>query len=109
MHKPVLLEEVLNFAKENSPNSILDGTFGRGGHSRAMLEAIPGAKVFGIDQDLAAVAHAEKEFHAEIQSGKFSIQHFNFHNIARLPNSPAGGFDVILLDLGVSSPQLDEA
>ncbi len=109
MHKPVLLEEVLNLAKEISPQSILDGTFGRGGHSRAMLEAIPAAKVFGIDQDLAAVDHAEKEFATHILSGKFSIQHFNFHNIASLEKRPESGFDVILLDLGVSSPQLDEA
>lgn len=109
MHKPVLLEEVLNLAKENSPQSVLDGTFGRGGHSRAMLEAIPKAKVFGIDQDLAAVQHAEKEFAADISDGRFSIQHFNFHHIASLKSRPEGGFDVILLDLGVSSPQLDEA
>lgn len=109
MHKPVLLEEVLNLAKENSPGSVLDGTFGRGGHTRAMMEAVPEAKFYGIDQDLDAVAHAESEFKSEIQSGKFSIRHFNFHNIARFENGPAGGFDVILLDLGVSSPQLDEA
>jgi 16S rRNA (cytosine1402-N4)-methyltransferase len=104
MHKPVLLEEVLNLAKEISPRTILDGTFGRGGHSRAMLEAIPGAKVFAIDQDLAAVEHGKA-----LESDRFSIRHFNFHNIARLDSRPESGFDVILLDLGVSSPQLDEA
>jgi len=109
MHKPVLLEEVLKLAKEKSPRTILDGTFGRGGHSRALLAAIPTARVYGLDQDLAAVAHAEKEFAHEEKTGRFSIQHFNFHNIARLENRPGEGFDVILLDLGVSSPQLDEA
>jgi len=109
MHKPVLLEEVLVLAKENSPRSILDGTFGRGGHTRALLAAIPGAHVTGIDQDLAAVAHAETEFAEEIKAGRFTIKHFNFHNIAHLEARPQGGFDVILLDLGVSSPQLDEA
>ncbi len=109
MHKPVLLEEVLKFAQKNRPRSVLDGTFGRGGHSRAMLEAMPQAKVYGIDQDLAAVEHAQKEFAAEITEDRFSIQHFNFHNVASLKGAPPEGFDVILLDLGVSSPQLDEA
>lgn len=109
MHKPVLLDEVLRLAKENSPRVILDGTFGRGGHTRAMLDSIPGAKVLGIDQDLEAVAHARREFSQQITAGRFSIQHFNFHNVASLESRPEQGFDVILLDLGVSSPQLDDA
>lgn len=104
MHKPVLLEEVLNLAKEISPATILDGTFGRGGHTRAMLEAIPDAKVYAIDQDLTAVEHGKP-----LESDRFSIRHFNFHDIARFEDRPQSGFDVILLDLGVSSPQLDEA
>lgn len=108
MHTPVLLEEVLKFAKEIKPTQILDGTFGRGGHSRAMLESIPEAKVTGFDQDLTAVKHAQETFASEIAKGRFAIHHFNFHNIARFESCPAGGFDVILLDLGVSSPQLDE-
>lgn len=104
MHKPVLLNEVVQFAKEISPRTILDGTFGRGGHSKAMLEAIPEAVVTAIDQDLTAVKHGQA-----MTGPRLSIQHFNFHNVARLESRPPGGFDVILLDLGVSSPQLDEA
>jgi 16S rRNA (cytosine1402-N4)-methyltransferase len=105
MHKPVLLNEVLTIAKEIAPQTILDGTFGRGGHSRALLEAIPGARLTGLDQDLAAIEHARTQF-IDFQS-RFKIHHFNFHAIANLKDIPAGGFDVILLDLGVSSPQLD--
>lgn len=105
MHKPVLLNEVLTIAKEIAPQSILDGTFGRGGHSRALLEAIPDAQLVGLDQDLAAVEHAHTQF-IGFQS-RFRIHHFNFHDIANLKDIPEGGFDIILLDLGVSSPQLD--
>jgi 16S rRNA (cytosine1402-N4)-methyltransferase len=99
MHKPVLLKEVLQFASEIAPKTILDGTFGRGGHTRAMLEACPDAKVTAID-------YGRKELGALIASGRLALEHFNFHDIAKFP---VQGFDVILLDLGVSSPQLDEA
>jgi 16S rRNA (cytosine1402-N4)-methyltransferase len=107
MHKPVLLNEVLSIAKEIAPRTILDGTFGRGGHSRALLEAVPQARLTGFDQDLAAIEHAQKEFADFAASGRFQIHHFNFHDIAKFKEGPAEGFDVILLDLGVSSPQLD--
>jgi 16S rRNA (cytosine1402-N4)-methyltransferase len=106
MHKPVLLKEVLQFASEIAPKTILDGTFGRGGHTRAMLEACPDAKVTAIDQDTDAVDYGRKELGALIASGRLALEHFNFHDIAKFP---VQGFDVILLDLGVSSPQLDEA
>jgi 16S rRNA (cytosine1402-N4)-methyltransferase len=107
MHKPVLLNEVLSIAKEIAPRTILDGTFGRGGHSRALLEAIPEARLTGFDQDLAAIEHARREFSDLSSQGRFHIYHFNFHDIAKFKEGPPEGFDVILLDLGVSSPQLD--
>lgn len=109
MHKPVLLNEVLAFTKDIAPKSILDGTFGRGGHSRALLENFPQAKVTAFDQDTAAVEHARVSFSAPIAEERLLVEHFNFHDIARFSGKPAAGFDVILLDLGVSSPQLDEA
>lgn len=105
MHKPVLLNEVLTIAKEIAPKTLLDGTFGRGGHSRALLEAIPDVQLTGLDQDLAAIEHAHTQF-IDFQN-RFKIHHFNFHDIANFESVPEGGFDVILLDLGVSSPQLD--
>lgn len=108
MHKPVLLQEVLTYAKEIQPRWILDGTFGRGGHTRAFLDEIPECKVVALDQDLTAAEHARTTFAEDIRSGRLRVEHFNFHNIARLENRPESGFDVILLDLGVSSPQLDE-
>jgi 16S rRNA (cytosine1402-N4)-methyltransferase len=109
LHKPVLLDEVVDLVRANDPAWILDGTFGRGGHARAMLAACPGARLMALDQDGAAVEFAEREFAAEIRSGRLLARRFNFHDIASLDNVPEGGFDAILLDLGVSSPQLDEA
>ncbi len=103
MHKPVLLEEVVKFASEIKPETILDGTFGRGGHTRALIEACPNAEMFAIDQDTAAIAYGERELGSRVK-----LAHFNFHEIASLKMRPPQGFDVILLDLGVSSPQLDE-
>lgn len=109
MHKPVLLNEVITHAKEIEPRWILDGTFGRGGHTRALLEACPQAKIMVLDQDTAAIEHAGTAFADEIRSGRVIPRHFNFHEVARLADKPEQGFDVILLDLGVSSPQLDQA
>lgn len=106
MHKPVLLKEVTSLASEVEAHNILDATFGRGGHTRALLEANPQAKVTALDQDLEAVQFAKTAFPEEIRSGRLSVQHFNFHNVAELQSK---NFDVILLDLGVSSPQLDQA
>lgn len=105
MHKPVLLNEVIKFASEIEPRTILDGTFGRGGHTRALLAACPSAEVFAIDQDAAAIEYGASELASE---ARLKLKHFNFHRIGDFPLKPAEGFDVILLDLGVSSPQLDE-
>ena len=109
MHKPVLLDEVVRLAGELRPRTILDGTFGRGGHARALMAANPEARVWAFDRDRAAVDHAEAALGAELASGRLRVEHLNFHGIGAYENGPPGGFDVILLDLGVSSPQLDEA
>lgn len=108
MHEPVLLKEVIEFARAVEPHSILDGTFGRGGHTRALLEACPEAVVTAIDQDDEAIRFGESHFEADINKGRLHLKHFNFHQISSLEGRPKEGFDVILLDLGVSSPQLDQ-
>lgn len=108
MHKPVLLNEVIELVRGIQPATILDGTFGRGGHTRAMMEACPEALVTAIDQDEDAVRFAETEFKEELQKGRLKIKHFSFHDIESFRDRPEAGFDVILLDLGVSSPQLDQ-
>ena len=83
---------------------MLDATFGRGGHSRAFLRA--GACVVAMDRDPAAAdcaARLRPEF-----PDRFSFRHLNFAGLAEV-NAEIGPFDAILLDLGVSSPQLDDA
>lgn len=109
MHKPVLLDEVIELVRSIQPATILDGTFGRGGHTRAMMTACPEAAVTAIDQDEDAIRFAQSEFEDWIQQGRLTVKHFSFHKMAALDQRPEGGFDVILLDLGVSSPQLDLA
>ncbi len=109
MHKPVLLNEVLQFCGEIHPKRILDGTFGRGGHTRAMLSLPSSPKVIALDQDLDAVKYGRDTFSAEINAGNLQILHGSFHRLNDALGAEDPGFDAILLDLGVSSPQLDVA
>jgi 16S rRNA (cytosine1402-N4)-methyltransferase len=110
-HRPVLLAEAVTallesplLQAESSEKSILiDGTFGRGGHSRALLEAIRSdANLIAFDKDLQAIAEAKK-----ISDARFQIVHGSFASMSQHaePASVAG----VLLDLGISSPQVDEA
>lgn len=105
-HIPVLLEEVLEMARETQRpiRRFLDGTFGRGGHTRALFNEFPEAVAVALDRDDTAIESAKKNFSAEIASQKLSIYHTNYIDVAQLG---LGLFDLILLDLGVSSPQLD--
>lgn len=107
-HKPVLLNEVIEAATEcdREVKHILDGTFGRGGHTRALLEKFPGAHVTGLDRDADALSYGEVNFEKEIESSRLRLRHANFADIEELNFE---GFDFALLDLGVSSPQLDVA
>ena len=108
-HEPVLMEEVLTVFREGAPRQrILDGTVGGGGHAAALLEACPGAELLGIDRDaeaLAAAAIALARFgkRAHLVQGTFS-------EMAQcLKTLGWTSVDGILLDLGVSSHQLDTA
>ncbi|MBS0571230.1 MAG: 16S rRNA (cytosine(1402)-N(4))-methyltransferase RsmH [Proteobacteria bacterium] len=105
-HAPVLLDEVLQGLRVRADGIYLDGTFGRGGHARAVLERL-GARghLLLMDRDPAAVAAARREFGAD---ARVSIRHGNFAELADW-DATLGGLDGVLLDLGVSSPQLDDA
>ena len=101
-HQPVLLTEVLEHLAPESGRLFLDGTFGGGGHTRALLRC--GAQVVALDRDPAAQTRA-----SAVQSefpGTFRFVDLNFGDLATLPDK---GFDGALFDLGVSSFQLDEA
>lgn len=108
MHKPVLLSEVVSLAREVKPRQILDVTFGRGGHTRAFLEAFPETHVTALDQDLAAIEFGKQNFKQFIQDGRLTLLHASFHDLRAQSDVLKNPFDVILMDLGVSSPQLDD-
>lgn len=82
-----------------------DGTFGRGGHLRAVLEKDARISALASDRDPEAIAYAEENFKTEIQDERLSLRHANF---AEFDPETWGKFDLMLLDLGVSSPQLDQ-
>ncbi|MEY2663122.1 MAG: hypothetical protein RIQ35_1440 [Pseudomonadota bacterium] len=109
-HRPVLLAEAVTALLESpllqieSPEQsiLIDGTFGRGGHTRALLGAIQSnAQLIAFDKDVQAIAEAK-----QITDSRFQIIHSSFASMAQYaePASVAG----VLLDLGISSPQVDE-
>ena len=106
IHEPVLLNEVLTWMDVRPDGVYAAGTLGGGGHSGAMLRASGGtATLYGIDRDMNAIEAATarlKEFPG------FHALHGNFHDGKRLlREAGAPQLDGVLLDLGVSSPQLD--
>ncbi|HWU74960.1 MAG TPA: 16S rRNA (cytosine(1402)-N(4))-methyltransferase RsmH [Rhodanobacter sp.] len=105
-HIPVMLGEAVEGLSVQSDGRYLDGTFGRGGHARAVLARLgPGGRLLLMDRDPAAIAAAQAEFAGD---SRVSIRHANFSSLAEWDET-AAGLDGVLLDLGVSSPQLDEA
>lgn len=109
MHKPVLLDEIVKIAGEIDPRWILDCTFGRGGHSLALLNLPSHPHLTGMDQDQEAVQFGLKNFSSFMEQGRLCLVHGSFHVAVKNIPKPAEGYDVVLADLGVSSPQLDEA
>ena len=108
-HVPVLLEAVLHGLAIQADGTYVDGTFGRGGHSRAILEHLGSAgRLLAIDRDPQAIAEADTKLIADPRFELIRDEIAQLKNIA-LERSLEGRVDGILLDLGVSSPQLDEA
>ncbi|MHA6205217.1 16S rRNA (cytosine(1402)-N(4))-methyltransferase RsmH [Dyella soli] len=106
VHIPVMLGEAVEGLAVREGGRYLDGTFGRGGHARAVLSRLgPDGRLLLMDRDPQAIATAQAEFAGD---PRVSIRHANFSGMAEWDET-AGGLDGILLDLGVSSPQLDEA
>ncbi len=106
VHKTVMVAEVLAALKPKPVGRYADGTLGGAGHTAAILEASsPTGWLFGVDQDGDAIEAANARL-AKF-TGRFEIRQGNFAELANWIE--AGTYDGVLLDLGVSSPQLDWA
>ena len=109
MHRTVLLDEAVTALVTDPDGLYVDATFGRGGHSRLLLSRLsPQGRLVAIDRDPQAVAHACEGPQA-IHDPRFSITHAAFSNWAEVLT--AQGVDTVhgvLLDIGVSSPQIDD-
>jgi 16S rRNA (cytosine1402-N4)-methyltransferase len=100
-----MLQETLEGLYVGADGTYLDGTFGRGGHARAVLERLgPRGRLLLMDRDPMAIAAARREFGSD---ARVAIRHGNFADLADW-DATLGGLDGVLLDLGVSSPQLDD-
>ncbi|MEJ2452540.1 MAG: 16S rRNA (cytosine(1402)-N(4))-methyltransferase RsmH [Candidatus Thiodiazotropha sp.] len=108
-HHSVLLRPSLEALRVDPAGVYMDGTFGRGGHSRLILAALgENGRLIAIDRDPEAVAYGRAHF---ADDSRFSIVHGSFAMLAEVAQQAGvmGRVDGILLDLGVSSPQLDQA
>jgi len=108
MHETVLLREAVDALVTNPGGFYVDGTFGRGGHSRAILEQLnEGGHLLGVDKDPQAALTAAN---LEESDPRFSFYHDSFARLqSKFDEMGVTSVTGILLDLGVSSPQLDEA
>ena len=107
-HKAVLLNESIEALAIDPAGIYIDGTFGRGGHSQLIMEQLgDSGRLIAFDKDPQAIATAEEKF---ADDRRFSIHHGSFAELEKHLTSQGlcGKVNGILLDLGVSSPQLDD-
>lgn len=105
-HEPVMGDEVLAFLEPQGERFYLDGTLGGGGHTRMILDACPGCRVLGVDRDPEALEEARSTLAHHRARVRFLQARFD--EAPRDPEVRDRGLDGALLDLGVSSHQLDE-
>jgi 16S rRNA (cytosine1402-N4)-methyltransferase len=108
-HRPVLLEETLEALAIHPDGFYVDGTFGRGGHARAILARLGDAgRLLALDRDPAAV---ESALALAERDPRLWVEHASFSRLPEIARRYGllGAIDGLLLDIGVSSPQLDQA
>ena len=108
-HQSVLLNEAVEALVTRADGLYVDGTFGRGGHSRAILDRLsPEGRLLVVDKDPEAIAVARV---LQAADTRVEIHHGSFADLTQVVAAKFGAAQVhgVLLDLGVSSPQLDDA
>ena len=108
-HQPVLLEEVIAALNIKANGFYIDATFGRGGHTQAILEHLnEHGQVLALDRDLAAIEYGGQRV---AEDRRVEFEHINFSQVATVlvQRQLESQIDGVLMDLGVSSPQLDDA
>ena len=108
-HITVLLDEAVEALAVRADGCYMDGTFGRGGHSRLILERLgPDGRLLGFDKDPLAIATGNA---LAAEDGRFVVVQRSFADLGEeaAARGLVGKVDGLLLDLGVSSPQLDDA
>lgn len=108
-HQPVLLQTAVEAMNIHPQGCYIDGTFGRGGHSEAILRQLDEqGRLYALDKDMAAVQHGREKFAGD---ARLHLLHSSFARLSEVAEQHAlrGRVDGLLLDLGVSSPQLDDA
>lgn len=107
-HIPVLLDECIKYLNIKPDGVYVDGTLGMGGHSEAILQRLTTGRLISIDRDAEAIKRAGERLAP--YADKLTIVHGNFRDLdAILDEQGIQAVDGMLFDLGVSSPQLDEA
>ncbi len=113
LHQPVLLREVAQFLAPGAtpaerPRRLIDGTLGNGGHAARLLADDPAARLIGIDRDRAALERARRTL--AFAADRVTLVHGEYADMARIADEAGWGeVDGILLDIGISSPQIDTA
>jgi len=108
-HQPVLLDEALEALRIDPGGYYIDATFGRGGHTEAILERLSDkGRLLALDQDPEAIAYGKKQF---VDETRIEFEHCNFSQLERvvMKRHLMQSINGVLMDLGVSSPQLDDA
>ena len=105
-HQSVMLDQVLELFKGRMIQRFVDGTLGGAGHSAAILEALPEAELLGLDRDEVAIAAASQRLAPF--GGRAHVMHAQYSDMLEAAHSLGWeNVDAVLLDLGVSSPQID--
>lgn len=108
-HQPVLLEQAVAALNIRPDGRYVDATFGRGGHTRMILRQLsPAGRLSVFDRDPQAIAVAQR---LAAEDARLTVQHASFSHLLQWAQAQdlVGGIDGILIDLGVSSPQFDDA